>query len=113
MYKRNHIRQTSLKRNTATQGETLEHKVSRIVNNKEAIKDGAQKIYTERKDGVLPAYNIRTDRFEIAIDAMDKVAKTKLAQREERHKPKEGEEGKIIDINDKKSGDQKGTEGKA
>lgn len=30
-------------------------------------------IYTEKKDGVLPEYDIRTDRFEVAIDAMDKI----------------------------------------
>lgn len=30
-------------------------------------------IYTEKKDGVLPEYDIRTDRFEIALDAMDKI----------------------------------------
>ena len=34
--------------------ESLEHKVKRILNNKEPIKDGAPLIYTERKDGVLP-----------------------------------------------------------
>lgn len=30
-------------------------------------------IYTEKKDGVQPEYDIRTDRFEIAIEAMDKI----------------------------------------
>ena len=30
-------------------------------------------IYTEKKDGVLPEYDIRTDRFEVAIDAIDKI----------------------------------------
>lgn len=30
-------------------------------------------IYTEKKDGVQPEYDIRTDRFEVAIDAMDKI----------------------------------------
>ena len=66
--------------------ESLEHKVKRILNNKEPIKDGAPLIYTERKDGVLPSYNIKTDRWEHAIDAMDKVTKHKQAKREERAK---------------------------
>ena len=52
-------------------GESIEHKVRRIVNNKEPIKDGAPLIYTERKDGVQPSYNIRTDRFEVAVEAMN------------------------------------------
>ena len=30
-------------------------------------------IYTEKKDGVQPEFDIRTDRFEIAIDAIDKI----------------------------------------
>ena len=42
------------------EGETIETKVNRIVNNGEPIKDGAPIIYTERKDGVLPEYDIRT-----------------------------------------------------
>ena len=50
------------------------------------IADGAQLNYTERKDGVKPEYDIRTDRFEHAIDAMERVTKTHLAKREERLK---------------------------
>lgn len=30
-------------------------------------------IYTEKKDGVQPEFDIRTDRFEVAIDAIDKI----------------------------------------
>ena len=40
----------------AYEGETIEHKVQRIVLNKEPIEDGAEIIYTEKKDGVLPQY---------------------------------------------------------
>ena len=58
---------------TTYEGETIETKVNRIVNNGEPITDGAPIIYTERKDGVLPEYDIRTDRWDITIDAMDKV----------------------------------------
>jgi hypothetical protein len=65
------------------QGESIENKVNRILINKEPIQDGAPLIYTNRKDGVLPGYNIRTDRFDVAIEAMDKVSKSKLAKRME------------------------------
>lgn len=64
------------------EGESIEDKIKRIVNNKEPIKDGAPLIYTDRKDGVKEAYNIRTDRFEVAINAMDKVNKAKIAKRD-------------------------------
>lgn len=57
------------------EGETIEEKVARVVENKEPIEDGAPIIYTERKDGVIPAYNIRTDKWDIALTAMDQVNK--------------------------------------
>lgn len=84
MYTKNIPQKTSIKRNESYIGETIEQKIERITNNKEPIKDSAPLIYTERKEGVQPAYNIRSDRFEIAIDAMDKVTKTHQAKREER-----------------------------
>lgn len=70
-------------------GETIEEKVSRITNNNEPINDSSSTYYQERKDGVKPEFNIRTDRFDVAIDAMNLVQKTKIAQREERAKSKD------------------------
>lgn len=57
------------------EGEFIEEKIARVVENKEPIEDGAPIIYTERKDGVIPAYNIRTDKWDIALNAMDQVNK--------------------------------------
>ena len=48
------------------EGELIEEKVARLTQEKSPINDGAPIIYTERKDGVLPAYDIRTDRWKIA-----------------------------------------------
>lgn len=62
------------------EGESLETKVKRIVENNEPITDGAPIIYTNRDDGVLPAYNIRTDRWDIAQQAMDAVNQANLAK---------------------------------
>lgn len=87
MYKFKKATETTLNVNTSYEGEPLEAKIRRIVNNKEPISDGAPLIYTDRKEGVQPGYDIRTDRFEVAIEGMDKVAKAELAKREERHKP--------------------------
>lgn len=64
------------------EGETIEMKMDRVLTNGEPIKDGAAKIYTKRSDGVNPAHNIRTDRFEIAADAMDNVNKSRIAMRD-------------------------------
>lgn len=74
------------------EGETIEKKVERIQHNGEAIKDGAPEIFTDRADGVISAYNIRTDRWEIACEAMDAVNKSKIASRE----------AKVIDLKSKK-----------
>jgi len=77
---------TTINRNVGIQGESLENKLERIITNKEPIKDGAPIIYTERKDGIQPSYNIRTDRFEVALDGMTTVHKSQMAKREERAK---------------------------
>ena len=61
-------------------GESIETKVKRITENNEPITDGAPIIYTNRDDGVLPAYNIRTDRWDIAQEAMDAVNQANLAK---------------------------------
>lgn len=92
MYKPNKPTPTDLRVNTSYLGETIEKKIRRIVNNKEPITDGAPLIYTERGKGVEAQFNIRTDRFEIAVEAMDKVAKAQVAKRE--NKPTIGEEAK-------------------
>lgn len=76
---------TSISRNTQYKGETIERKVRRVTNNKEPIGDGAELIYTERSEGVKGDYDIRTDRFDVAIDAMDRVTKSAIAQRELRN----------------------------
>ena len=64
------------------EGETIETKVARIVQEKAPITDGAPIIYTDREQGVMPAYNVRTDRWDIAENAMDKVNAAKMAKRE-------------------------------
>lgn len=61
-------------------GESIENKVRRITENNEPITDGAPIIYTNREDGVLPAYNIRTDRWDVAQAAMDAVNQANLAK---------------------------------
>lgn len=82
MYQPKQMTSTSINRNTSYVGETLEGKIRRIVANKEPIKDTAPIIYTERKDGVVPEFDIRTDRMEKALEARDLIAKNKIAKRQ-------------------------------
>lgn len=69
------IHETPMKAIETFEGEFIEEKIARVVENKEPIEDGAPIIYTERKDGVIPAYNIRTDKWDVALTAMDQVNK--------------------------------------
>jgi hypothetical protein len=82
MYKYRKPTATLIVTNSQVEGETIETKVRRILENKEPIKDSTVMIYTDRKDGVLPEYNIRTDRFELATEAMDKVHASRRAKRD-------------------------------
>lgn len=60
-----------------TQGEPIEEKVRRVVDNNEPIEDTAPMIYTERKEGILQEYNIRADKWDIAQSAMQQVNDSK------------------------------------
>lgn len=59
-------------------GETLIKKVRRILDENEPLKDGAPMIYTPKQAGVRDDCNIRTDKWSIAMNAMDKVNNYKL-----------------------------------
>ena len=93
MIKRNLKEGTVFDVNESYEGETIEMKMRRVIGTGEAISDGAPVIYTKRSEGVLPQYDIRTDRWDIAIDAMDKVTKTNVAKRIEFHSKKNEEVG--------------------
>lgn len=74
--------QTTIENYETVEGESIEGKIERIVSNKEPITEaGVQIIHTERSEGVIPAYNPRTDKMELAVEAMDKVATNRTAQR--------------------------------
>ena len=49
MYKTKKPTETTIEANEGYEGETIEEKVARIVNNNEPITDGAPLIYTDRK----------------------------------------------------------------
>ena len=79
MYKQISDKKSAIKGINGYDADCIEEKVRKIMNSKEPITDGAPLIYTERKEGVKPSYNIRTDRWEHAVEAMDKVTKAKIA----------------------------------
>ena len=90
MYKTIKNKSTSIVLNQSKEGETIEAKIRRVTNNKEPITDGAPLVFTERRDGVRPEFDVRTDRFELAVDATDRISKDHLSKRMERLKPIKG-----------------------
>ena len=76
----------TLKVDATYEAEGLEVKLRRITETNEPLAGDIPIVYTKKTDGVLPAYDIRTDRFEIAREAMSKVQE---AQRMDVLKPVE------------------------
>lgn len=70
------------------EAEPLEGEIRRLMNNDgkvdAAMNTKAEKIYTERKDGVISHFNIRTDKWEEWADTMDKASELHAMQREVR-----------------------------
>ena len=62
------------------EGELIEETVRRCTTSKEPIDSSREIIFTKKKDGVIPGYNIRADRWDIAIDAMDVYNKERVSR---------------------------------
>ena len=63
---------------TTFQGISIEEKIRRLTENKEPIEEALPIIYTPSNEGVLPAYNTQADKWDIAIDAMNKITEDKI-----------------------------------
>ena len=63
-------------------GENIEAKVKRITDNCEPISDGAPITYTEKKDGIRPEFDIRTDKWRLVQEKMEagNIQKMKIAK---------------------------------
>lgn len=68
--------------NLTYEAEPREVKLRKIISGEASnMEDGVfPTIYTEKKDGVQPEFDIRTDRFEVAIDAIDKINQSTASQ---------------------------------
>lgn len=65
------------------EGHSIEEEVRHAIACNEPIVGGAPSdLFTERKEGVMPQYDIRTDTWAIAQNAMDKVARSSIARRD-------------------------------
>lgn len=67
------------------EGESMEEKLRRLTISKEPIEvDFTPEIYQERRAGVDPMCDIRTDKFEVAQAATDKISRTYALARHNR-----------------------------
>lgn len=80
MYKEFICKQTyGIVKKDSYEAEPLEVKLRRATESKEPIEAVAPMIYTEKSKGVIPEYDIRTDRFELAQAAMEKLNSVKFS----------------------------------
>lgn len=63
-------------------GETITEKIRKVKTTGEAIESVSPVIYTERKEGVKPEYDIRSDKWDIAQKSMQYVNKKKREARQ-------------------------------
>lgn len=82
MYKNQKMPKETLTGVRSYAAESIEAKIRRVMTNKEPIKDSAPLIYTERAEGVLPDYDIRTDKYEHLVEGHDALTKSKRARKE-------------------------------
>lgn len=81
---RNSTYRTKVKHNKKLlfEGTTIEQTVDKLVKVGQSPETTETLIYSQRKDGVLPDTDIRTDRFEIASNALGEITKANLAKRD-------------------------------
>lgn len=88
------VRGKGLKVNQSYEAEPLEITLRRAMTSSEPISTTAPQVFTERKEGVRAEYDIRTDRFEVAMETMDRATKAHIANRENAFKEKQKQEQK-------------------
>lgn len=81
MYRVNLKKTKSLQVNNSYVGESIEERVARLIKDKTPIEDGAPIIFTEKKAGVLPEYNIRTPKWETLVATVQNANKAIANQR--------------------------------
>lgn len=74
---------TQITRYPTEEGMSLEEQMRALLDNEPIDTETAPLIYTARDEGVKAEYDIRTDRFELALDAIESYQKSVIAKRTE------------------------------
>lgn len=91
--KANTIKRSLISVNNSYEGEPIERELEKIMSEGTELAVTGPPIYTAKKDGVLPEYNIRTDRFDIGQEAMGKINIQRMNYKPWEDKPEGGSEG--------------------
>lgn len=62
------------------EGQSIEDRCKKLVETGEPIKDTSPLIYTPKEKGVMPQYDVRADKWDIAQNAMDGVNRERIAK---------------------------------
>ena len=81
--KMNKLNATQIEVESGFEAESIEDQVRRMVKNNEPITAISPEIFTNESEGVRPEFDIRTDRFDLALDAMKLIEKQELAKNKE------------------------------
>ncbi len=83
------ICKTSIRCNEGFAGESLERMIEKNLTEGTPIETSVSLIYTEKKEGVLPEHDPRTDMWEVALNGMGKVAAKQTADEKEQEETTE------------------------
>ena len=82
--KRANYTKTTLSINESYEGETIEKRIARMTENNEPITDASPQLYTERKEGVIREFDVRSDKFDNLMELTTKASKEHREKRIER-----------------------------
>lgn len=69
--------------NESYEGKSIEQQLAALMQGETMETKGKAMVYTERKEGVLPETDIRSDKWELAQDAHEYVTRSNIAKRDE------------------------------
>lgn len=87
--KRSKPERTSIHCNDSYEGESIEQKMRRVRMQNAPIEETGQGIWPEGTE-VLPLHDVRTDRFDLALDAANNTERVNMARSESAPEMQEG-----------------------
>lgn len=103
MYRKQQINRNNIIAKESVVGQSIEDKIAEMKNNQEGITTEVPLIYTEKKEGIVPAYDIRTDAREIQTINLSRGANRYREAATKKWQQPETEAGKK-DENEKNAG---------